>query len=86
MINKAIIYAMTAVILALGTYSTIQHFKNYRLTNENDDLNKAVTHYEEMIKVIPYNTLAKERKDNANAEINATLRNSNSIADGTYRL
>lgn len=86
MINKIIIYAMAAVILALGAYSTVQHFKNYRLTNENDDLNKAVIHYEEMIKVIPYNTLAKERKDNANSEINSTLSSDDVISDGTYRL
>ncbi len=77
---------MGAVILALGTYSTVQNFKNYRLTNENDDLNKAVTHYEEMIKVIPYNTLAKERRDNASSEINATLSNPDNINDGYHRL
>ena len=86
MINNIIIYPLIAVILTLGTYSTVQHFKNYRLTNENDDLNKAVSHYEEMIKVIPYNTLAKERRDNANSEINSTLNSDDVIIDGTYRL
>ena len=85
MINKVIIYALVAALVASVGYAVKEKIVNIRISSENNDLNEAVSHYEEMVKILPYNVLAKERKEKANEEINATLGN-DSVINGTFRL
>lgn len=85
MLNKVLNYALIALLMIVSGYAIKTKVVNVKISSENEDLNKAVTHYEQMIKVLPYNVLAKERKEKANEEINITLSNDN-IIDGIFRL
>jgi len=85
MLFRIIIGAVLIIIVGLSTSLTLSNMKVNKLTNENENLTNAVVAYEELIKVVPFNRIAKERNVNAEADINATLSNDDIIPDGVYR-
>lgn len=86
MINKILIYAIIAVTVFFGSIVAIQHFKIARLEVNVIEKDNAIQAYEELLKVIPFNRMVEERISNAEDEINATLNDSSSIPNGSYRL
>lgn len=86
MITKFLVYVILFITVSLGSFAITLYIENGSLEDDNKNKDQAIQAYEEIIKVIPYNTLAKERNSNAKEEINATLSNDNSIRDGHYRL
>ena len=85
MLTRIIIGAVLIIFVGLGTSLTLSNMKLSRLEKENKNLNEAVIAYEELIKVVPFNRISKERSENAKDDINATLSNDNVISDGVYR-
>ena len=85
MITRIIIGIVLVIFVGLGTSLTLSNMKLNRLEIENKNLNEAVIAYEELIKVVPFNRISKERSENAKDDINATLSNDNAIPDGLYR-
>lgn len=82
MLNKILNYVLAVALAGALAYGIKAKIVNVKISSENEDLNRAVEHYEEMIKILPYNVLAKERKEKADEEINATLSNDDFIIDG----
>ena len=85
MLTRIIIGAVLIIFVGLSTSLTLSNIKLNRLEKENKNLNEAVIAYEELIKVVPFNRISKERSDNAKDDISATLSNDNVISDGVYR-
>lgn len=86
MFNKILIYALISVFMFFGSIVVIQHFKIAKLEVNVIEKNNAIQAYEELLKVIPFNRMVEERIENVEDEINATLSDDNSIADGSYKL
>ena len=86
MINKIILYAILLVFVGLTSVVVMQKFKIGTLESNTQELENAVSAYEELLRVIPFNRMIEERSDNANEDINNTLNDNNAISDGTYRL
>ena len=86
MINKIILYAILLVFVGLTSVVVMQKFKIGTLESNTQELENAVSAYEELLRVIPFNRMIEERSDNANEDINSTLNDNNAISDGTYRL
>ena len=79
LIQKVIIGIMGVALVALGYYSVKQYFVNISneiTINKQDteiiNLNTAVKEYENIIEIIPYQVLNKERGEKAHEDINTT--------------
>ncbi|MDM5264666.1 hypothetical protein PF327_10715 [Sulfurovum sp. XTW-4] len=84
--NKILIWVILVMLVSgIATIGTL-YLKVQSQADTIDLRDQAIEAYEELIKVVPYNALAKERKDNANTEINATLSTTHSVSDGHYRM
>ena len=86
MITRAIIGGLLMMIMLLGTYGFSMRIKNNNLSTKVANRDKAIEAYEQLIKTIPFNGMASERRDNAKKDINATLSNDDIIIDGIYGL
>ena len=85
-LNKFIMYGLIAIIGVLISVLTIQHFKIAKFKVDIIQKDNAISAYEELLKVVPFNRMVEERIGNAKEEINATLSDDNIIPDATYRL
>jgi len=88
LIQKVIIGIMGIALLSLGFYSAKQYFVNISneitINKQKTDiinLNTAVIEYENILKIIPYQVLNKERGEKAHEDINTTY-NDNTLLIG----
>ena len=72
--------------IMLGGYSYSVHIQNESLKIDVKNRDQAIKAYEQILKTVPFNAIAKERKVNANEDINETLSNTNIITDGIKQL
>lgn len=86
MLLRIIVGITLVTFISLGSMLILEKMKSSKLETDNRNLNKAVSAYEELIKVVPFNRVVEERNENAEDEINATLSNVNAIHDGSYKL
>ena len=86
MITKILTYLLLFMMVASITVVGLQQRELNNIKEDNENYKEAIKAYEEVIKVVPFEAMIKERKGNADNEINNTINNSNIITDGHYRL
>lgn len=86
MIERSIIYVLISIIVILGGYGYYSKYKVKSLREEVINLETEITRLEQLLKVKPFEAVNRDRKEKANEEINSTISNDNSIADGVYRM
>ena len=83
---------MTKVYITLGVIVLIvglfiaQLLRINTLETELDNANEAIIYYEALTHILPFESVAKERKDRANEDINTTLSSDIVIPDDVYSL
>ena len=85
-LSAAITAGFIMLSIMLGGYSYSVHLKNESLKIDVKNRDQAIKAYEQMLKTVPFNAIAKERKINAKEDINETLSNTDAIMDNLYRL
>lgn len=83
MINS-ILAVLAVIIVLLGGLIWYQDGSIGRLEVDNHNKDQAIKAYEDILIVVPFSAMTKERKDNAKEEISKTLDNSSGVNDGSY--
>lgn len=86
MIERIIIYILTAIIVILGGYGFYSKYKVKSLREEVIELETENTRLEQLLKVKPFEAVVTDRKERANDEINTTIHSNDAIPDNVYRL
>ena len=85
-LDRAIMIGMAILLSMMGSYAFIEHRKAVKYSIDIKNKDDAIVAYEQLLKVVPFNSLTSERKDRADESINHIISDDNSIVDGKHRL
>lgn len=83
MFGRIVIWFLSVCIMLLISLGWYYKSKSEHLEIDNDNKDQAIKAYEDILVVVPFSAMTKERGNNAKKEINNTL-NSGAISDGNY--
>ena len=85
-LDRAIMIGMALLLAMMGGYAFTEHRKAVKYSIDIQNKDDAIIAYEQLLKVVPFNSLTSERKDKADESINHIINSDNSIVDGKHGL